>query len=511
MYYIGVDIGTTSTKSIVFDKDGNMISKSFREYPINSPNSGFKEQHPRELLLAVIETLRESISTSKIEPYNIAFISFSSMMHSIIAVDEIGQELTQCIIWADSRSVKQVNDFKLSGKAKELYLKTGTPAHPMSPFYKLLWLKENEPQIFNSAHKFISIKEYIFYHFFNEFIIDFSIASATGMFNIFDLAWDKTALNILGLEENKLSKPVPTTHIICGLKEELRKNIGLSPSTKFVIGASDGCLASLGSNAIDEHSAAITIGTSGAVRVVFDKPITDNEERTFCYILSENKYVLGGAINSGGIVYQWFRDNFSELEVEKAKKLGISPYTLINEKILQTPAGSDGLIFLPFLAGERSPYWNPDLRGSFIGISDLHSKSHFARAVIEGICYAIKDVLNAVENLDGEIKCISANGGFTRSKEWLQILCDIIGAPITVCHNYESPCLGAVMLGLKAIGGLANLEDCNFMVKQGETFNPGEAAGQIYNTLYSIYKSSVTVMTPVLEQLAHYQRSNKKG
>lgn len=505
-YFLGIDIGTTSTKAIVFDEEGKTVSKSAIEYSIYSPRPDFREQNPDEILEAVIGTLKESIKQANINVNDLKFISFSSMMHSIIAVDINGDPLTQCIIWNDNRSISYVEQFKKNGKGRELYLKTGTPTHPMSPLYKLMWLKDNEPEVYNKAHKFISIKEYVFYKFFHEYIVDYSVASATGMFNIFNLKWDEEVLGLLKLHEKKLSKPVPTTYVISNLDVEICTRTGLAKQSIFVIGASDGCLANLGSNAIESGVAAATIGTSGAVRVVFDKPVTDEKERVFCYYLSENKYVVGGAINNGGIVYRWFRDEFAGTEKEQAKKLNIDPYVLLNEKIEKTTPGSEGLIFLPFLTGERAPYWNANLRGAYLGISDNHGKSHFARALIEGICYDMNDVLDAVKNLVGEVKCIYANGGFTRSKDWVQMLCDIFNVNVVISDNYESSCIGAVMLGMLAVGKVEKLEQCRYLVKESEVFEVNEETRETYKKLYSYYKQSIERLTPILEQLSSFQK-----
>jgi gluconokinase len=506
-YYLGIDIGTTSTKSIIFDKDGETVSKSAIEYAIYSPRQDCKEQNPDEILKAVIGTLKESIRKANINTEDIKFISFSSMMHSIIAVDENGEPLTQCIIWNDNRSIPYVEQFKKNGKGRELYLKTGTPTHPMSPLYKLMWLKDNEPEVYNKAHKFISIKEYVFYKFFHEYIVDYSVASATGMFNIFNLQWDKEVLELLQLDEKKLSKAVPTTYVTRNLDAEICKRTGLSKQSVFVVGASDGCLANLGSNAIESGVAAATIGTSGAVRVVFDKPVTDEKERVFCYYLSENKYVVGGAINNGGIVYRWFRDEFGEVEKEQAQKLNIDPYVLLNERIEKTIPGSGGLIFLPFLTGERAPYWNANLRGAYLGISDNHGKSHFARALMEGICYDMNDVLDAVKDLVGEVKCIYANGGFTRSEGWVQMLCDIFNINVVISENYESSCIGAVMLGMLAVGEVEKLEQCSYLVKESQVFKANEETKETYRKLYSLYKQSIEKLTPILEQLSSFQNN----
>jgi gluconokinase len=506
-YYLGIDIGTTSTKAIVFDKDMNIVSKSTIEYPIYSPKQDYKEQNPDEILNAVMDTLDDSIKKAGIGGEDLKFIAFSSMMHSLIAVDTDGNPLTMCIIWNDNRSIPYVQQFKKSGRGREIYMKTGTPTHPMSPLYKLMWIKDNEPEIYNKAHKFISIKEYIFYKFFHDYAVDYSVASATGMFNIFNLKWDADVLKLLQLDEDKLSRPVPTTYMMKGLDDEVCKRTGLTKQTCFIVGAGDGCLANLGSNAIERGMAAATIGTSGAVRVVSDRPVTDEKERVFCYYLSEGKYVVGGAINNGGIVYRWFRDEFSETEKTQAEMLNIDPYALLNERIKNTPPGSGGLIFLPFLAGERAPYWNANLRGAYIGISDRHGKSHFARALMEGICYDMNDVLDAVKDLVGEIKCVYAGGGFTRSKEWVQILCDVFGIKVVISENYESSCIGAVMLGMLAAKEAENLEQCGCLVKESLVFEPNGETKETYSMLYSCYRQSVEKLTPILEQLSDFQKS----
>lgn len=505
-YYIGIDIGTTSTKSIVFDRDGNILSKSSMEYRLYSPTPFFKEQKPDDIFDAVIYTLKDSIIKSGVKIKDIAFVSFSSVMHSLIAVDKDGKPLTNCIIWADSRSAGYVEKFKKNGLGQQIYKTTGTPCHPMSPLYKIMWLKDNEPEIFKKTYKFISIKGYVFYKLFGKYIVDYSIASSSGMFNIFDLNWDKEALEIAGISEDMLSEPVPTTYIVKDLNYEYSNATGLTRDTVFVIGASDGCLANLGSKAIETGSAAVTIGTSGAVRVAFDKPVTDSRGRIFCYVLTEEKYIVGGPMNNGGIVYRWFRDNFAGMEAKIAEDIGIDSYGIINKYIENVRPGSEGLIFLPFLTGERAPYWNPNLRGCFLGISDIHKKKHFARAIIEGICYEMNDIYKAVSDLVGNIDRIYVNGGFTRSAEWVQILSDVFGRKLVLPENYESPCVGALMLGMYATGMVKKLEDLSFIIKENSVIEPREDARAIYSEYFKVYKEAVNRVTPVFEMLTGFQR-----
>lgn len=496
-FYIGLDIGTTSTKGILFDESGNVIKKHFKEYPIISLEDDYKEQNPEEIFNAVILVLKELLDGNK---ERIEFISFSSMMHSIIAVDTKGDCLTNCIIWADNRSNEYVKKYKENGIGIKYYKKTGTPIHPMSPLYKLMWLRDNQGDIFERAYKFISIKEYVFYKLFNEFIIDYSIASATGIFNIFDLSWDKEILDNLGLDEDKFSKPVPTTYYISNLKEEYKKIFGLTREIPFVIGASDGCLANLGSGAIFNNTAAVTIGTSGAIRVAFDKPFVDERARVFCYVLTDDKYIVGGAINNGGIVYRWFRDIFAGEEKSKAEKLNVDTYELLNDYVKNTPIGSNGILFLPFLSGERAPYWNSELKGAFLGIKTINDKKDFTRAVIEGICFDLRDVFEVIKGF-GEINKLFANGGFVRSRDWVQILSEVMGVEIEISDNYDSSITGAFLLGLLAINKIQKIEESISYIKLDEKFIPNKLNKEIYDRLFLIYKDVIYRLMPVLEKL----------
>ena len=508
MLYIGIDIGTTSTKALLFDEKGNVLGKSSHGYDILSPAPNKKEQDPDVLYQAVLAVLSELADKAKEARQTIEFISFSAVMHSLIAVDKEGKPLTNCMIWADGRSAEYANEFKKNGKGIELYKKTGTPCHPMSPLYKIMWLRDHEEEIFAKTEKFISIKEYVIFKLFGKYIVDYSIASATGLFNIHELHWEEEAIKAAGITADKLSEAVPTTYKLQGINEEVANEIGIDKNTWVVVGASDGCLANLGSNGIKVGSVVVTIGTSGAIRIVSDKPLIDHEGRTFCYLLTEDNYVAGGAINNGGMAYRWFRDNFGEKEMDKAKDQGKDPYYFINEMIRETEAGSNGLLFIPFLSGERAPYWNADLRGSFFGISDTHKKRHFARAVIEGISFAINDVFAILKEYAGKVDTIYVNGGFTKSKTWVQILCDVLGVPIIVSDNYESPCLGACMLGMLALKKVNDLSELSYLLEDGDHY---AVSGNhpLYQKLFKIYQNVIAGSMENFMELARIQNRNE--
>lgn len=485
-YMLGVDIGTTSTKAVLFDLKGNAFQQSSVEYPLNVPEPGAAEQDPKEILEAVKESIRTVMKRSEIDKNALKFISFSAAMHSVIAVDKEGNPLTPSITWADQRSEPYAEKIKKQ-TGLELYKKTGTPIHPMSPLTNISWIREEKPNIFKQTAKFIGIKEYVFKAFFNEYVVDHSIASATGLLNIYTMDWDAEALEIAGIGPDQLSKLVPTTSQYKSIDPILADEMGISSEVPFIIGANDGCLANLGVDAVMPGEVAITIGTSGAIRTVTDKPVTDEKGRTFCYALTENHWVIGGPVNNGGMVLRWLRDEFCSEEVKIAKEQNQNPYDLITDRIDQVAAGSEGLLFHPYLSGERAPSWNANARGSFFGLAMHHKREHMMRAVLEGINMNIYMVLLALEELIGTPKEVRATGGFAHSAVWRQMVADIFGQEVHVPETVESACLGAAILGLYAMGEIDDLSEVKKMVKTRTINHPDKEKGLVYKELLPIF------------------------
>lgn len=432
-YNIGVDIGTTSTKVILFDEKNRIRAQANIGYPTFRPSPGFAEQDPLEVYRA-FETAVRQLTQNLQEADEVAFISFSAAMHGLIAVDEVGEPLTNMMIWADNRAANQIDKMKQQDDWLSYYRKTGTPVHPMSPFAKLLWIKE-ETDLLSRAHKFIGIKEFIFHRLIGEYVVDYSIASATGLFNIHTLEWDKEILSIVGIRPEQLAKPVEVTTAFTLLDPRV---LGLSPSANLVVGASDGCLANLGTAATNQGDVAFTIGTSGALRMTVDRPLLDEQGRTFCYYLSPGRWVIGGAVNNGGNVIQWLNDLLYEGEH--------TVYEAMPQAIKETTPGAEGLFFFPYINGERAPFWDGSLRGTYHGLSSFHTKAHFIRATLEGILFNLKEVFEIVEEIGGAATAIKASGGFLQSAEWAQLAADILGMGLTVIESPESSSLGAVLL-----------------------------------------------------------------
>ncbi|MCP8969305.1 gluconokinase [Ectobacillus ponti] len=505
-YVIGVDIGTTSTKSVLFSDKGAIISSHAIEYPLYSPTPDTAVQDPEEIMHAVVHTIQAVVTAGGVSSADILCVSFSSAMHSVIAVDREGIPLSPCITWADNRSAKWADHIQEERNGHQIYLRTGTPIHPMSPLSKLLWLKNEEPELFGKAAKFISIKEFVFYKLFGRFVVDYSIASATGMFNLQELAWDNEALQIAGVTPEQLSKPVPTTFYMTGLHPVHAEKMGLSESMPFVVGASDGVLSNLGLNAIEPGSLAVTIGTSGAIRTVTDKPITDPKGRTFCYALTEKHWVIGGPVNNGGMIFRWVKDQIGAAEVEAAERLGRSPYELLTELAAQVKPGADGLLFHPYLAGERAPLWNANARGSFFGLGLHHKREHLVRAVLEGVIFNLYTVLLALQELIGEPNKIQATGGFARSGLWRQMMADIFNQELSVPESLESSCLGAAILGLYSLGIVDSLHVVSEMVGESHYHRPIEEHVQVYQELAPIYIGVSRSLHDDYQRIAAFQK-----
>lgn len=449
---IAVDIGTTATKALAVDEQGRVTASCTIEYPLLTPQPGYAEQEPDELFAAVIRGIRAVVEQAGLTPERVRCVSFSSAMHSLIAVDRELRPLTRCITWADQRAAETAERMQSDGRAAALYKETGTPVQPMSPLVKLAWMKEYEPELHRSAAFWLGIKEYVFAKLFGQLVIDYSVASATGLFHLRKLDWHAAALKEAGVTADRLPQPVPTTHVLAGMSDRYAAETGLSAQTPFVVGASDGVLANLGTGAIEPGVTAVTIGTSGAIRAAVPEPVTDPAGKLFCYALSDKLWIAGGAVNNGGIALRWARDRLFAAESEAARAAGVEPYERLIELASTAPAGAGGLLFLPLLTGERAPYWNGHARGVFFGLSLQHENRHMLRAVMEGIVLQIHAVQTLLEHTYGKAREVRASGGFARSAFWRQMLCDALGAPVRLTQTVESSGLGAAWLGLHAIG-----------------------------------------------------------
>ena len=478
-YILGIDIGTGSIKSVAVNLSGETFSSNQIHYQIPVSKKDLAEQDPEIIWQAFIECIQRHVQKLQRSP---AAICLSSVMHSLIPVDKNGTPLSNIITWADVRSADIAERIRSAAYGEDIYRKTGTPIHPMSPLCKIIWLSENEKDLFNKTYKFISIKELIWFRLFNEFKIDISIASATGLFDIENNQWYKKSMELAGIQSENLSTPVSTDYNRSDCNAGVSSLLEITEDVTFIIGASDGCLANVGSFAMKKNEAAVTIGTSAAIRITGKKPIYNYDAMTFNYKLDEETFICGGAINNGGNIVQWFLKNFLN-----KKELTDKEYENLFEEVDKVNAGADGLIFLPYLNGERAPHWDAKSCGTFFGVTAHHSQHTFSRAIIEGVCYALNDVLKTIETNENTITQLNVSGGFVASKTWMQILADITGKRICIVHTNDASATGAAYLGLKT---MKFIEDYDALIPKTNMkfLEPDAVNHKIYNNYFKIFQ-----------------------
>ncbi len=515
MLIAAVDIGTSSTRALLFE-DAHFTGQSAAvEYTLKCPEPGAAELDAMEVMNAVVECIAALALAAN---GTIACVALSSAMHSMLAVDKNGTPLTPVFTWADNRAAvvqPRLQEWLPPTVSQHaLYLETGVPIHPMSPLLKLVWLRQTRPGVFQQADKFVSIKEFVCHQLFGRWLVDDSIASASGLYSLTKHDWCGAALATAGVARTQVSALAAPETILRGLSSGYAAATGLAAGTPFVLGASDGCLANLGAGLLATgrttnraRRAVLTIGTSGALRMAVAKPATDAAMRTFCYALSQDEFVIGGATNGGGLPLRWLRDNFPQLRTGIAHD---DAYAALAQLAQQAPAGAGGLLFHPYLAGERAPLWNADARASFIGLNFSHGPAHLARAVMEGGLFNLAMILEVLEELaGGPVDELITGGGFARSPFWLQMAADLFGRPLAVAQNTETTAQGAALLALKAMGRVASLgEAVTQLPATGKRIAPDPATHSRYARLKPIFNGIPATLAPFHSKLAAFQREN---
>jgi gluconokinase len=484
---IGVDLGTTSTKAVAYDTGGKDLATASHGYPLEEPHPGWAEQDPDLILAAVLASVRDVVS--QLDGQEVAGLSFSSAMHTLIGLDDAGKPVTPSLSWADSRAAAQAERLRAAAGGLALHRRTGTPVHPMAPLSKLVWFREQQPKLCEQVAFWVGIKDYVLSRMCEALVTDHSIASGTGLMDINTLAWDPEALQLAGISAGQLPELVPTTHVLSGLHAD----VGLPAGTPVVVGAGDGPLANLGLGAVDPGVAAVSIGTSGAMRVMVEHPGVDPLGGVFCYALTEDRWAVGGAINNGGIVLDWAGSAL-------APDIGSDPEALL-ALAGSVPAGCGGLIMLPYLLSERAPHWSALPRGAYIGLTREHGREHLIRAAIEGVCQQLALVLQSMRAAGNEVRSIRATGGFARSPLWRQILADTLGMDVQFPAGHEGSSFGAALLGMQALGLVESIDVAADLVEIEDTVRPDAADSGVYAALRPVFAELYDALVPTYRSL----------
>jgi gluconokinase len=502
---ITIELGTNAVRIFAFDIDGNLIGSMKGSYPTFHTEPDYSEQDPEQMFITMLYVLK-NLLIEKIHPkkYHVTSICFSASMHSVLAIDKNGVPLGNAITWADNRGKMEALELKNSALGKKLYDITGTPIHPMSPLIKITWIKNHDRERFDKTHKFLSIKSYIIQQLTGEYFIDYSLASATGMLNIKSIQWEPDALAYAGITADKLPELAPVFHSPGKLRKEYQKSLGLSPSPKIILGSSDGCMATLGAGVWSEGKATITIEDSGAVRVVGKEVLRDEKQRFFNYLLTENCYVSGGPTNNGGVIFDWFAKQFGDFKIPY--EIDYTLESLIREAS-KVSVGSDGLVFLPYLLGERAPIWNANARGCYIGLNIKHERQHFIRATIEGILYEIYSIGKTLEE-HRSIKSLSVNGSFASIPFCTQMIADIFNKPVTVNKHSNTASIGSFLMSATEMGKYKNLEEAAQTIKLTDSYAPADVAHATYAKYFEIFERLTHKLADEFEAISSLQQKH---
>ena len=490
---IGIDCGTTGTKAVAAGADASVHACAEVSYRLQIPEPRRAELDAEHLQHATLRVLREVVSELEGREHQVTGICLSAAIHGLLPFGADNTPRGPVVTWADTRADDEARRLRADSTAGNLHARTGTPLHPMSPLTKLMWTATHEPELHRSA-RWGGVKELLIAALVDtQLTVDLSCASATGLYDIHQDRWDPEALERAGVEEARLAEVVPTTEIVGTLRPEIARTVGLPEGTPVIAGASDGALANLGVGAVVEGCAALSVGTSGALRAVRGTPGIDPAGRLFCYALTADKWVVGGAVSNGASVLDWL-----------STVLGVSPERDVGTLLAEAehvPPGSAGLLALPYLLGERAPWWRSGLRGAYIGLRRDHGRAHLVRAVVEGVAQQLALILTAVEDAGVEVTEVRATGGALASSLWSTVLASALNRSLRQAPSSEGTAVGAALLGHHALGALGDLDEVAEIVTLDRETAPDPRATETYRAMRPLIERSVTGLAEVFAAL----------
>jgi len=479
-YVLGIDLGTSSLKGVLVTKSGMVAAQKSCEYPLYAPKSGYKEQNPDDWIKAAEQVILELLSDVPDMKEGLAGISFSGQMHTLVLLDHHQKPLRPAILWNDVRTSKECNE--IMAKSKKVMLgKAKNRALEGFTFPKLLWVKRNEPEIWEKAECFLMPKDYLRYYLTGKLCMEYSDAAGTVLLDIEKKEWLYDVIDDYGLNRDLFPQLTASTDMTGLLRYDLKKKFGFKQDVKVFAGGADNACAALGAGIIKPGSALCSIGTSGvflSYEKAGDKDF-QGKVHYFNHCKPDSCYAMGVTLAAGHSL-SWFKDTFnSEMS-----------YDNLLSKVDDIPPGSGGLLFTPYIVGERTPYADGNIRGSFIGIDASHTIDHFAKAVIEGITFSLKDSQDIMEETTGNKfdKIISVGGG-AKNKAWLQMQADIFNAKIVTLESEQGPAMGAVMIAAYGCGWFETLEECcDAFVSYKDEYVPRTDYVEKYQKIYQIYQ-----------------------
>ncbi len=489
-YVIGVDCGTSGTKTVLFDESGNIIASKTIEYPMYQPKNGYAEQDPADWANAMINTIKAVMAQSRVSKDDVKGVGISGQMHGLVMLDKEGNVLRKSIIWCDQRTAKEVEEMNKKLGEKKLIEITANPALTGWTAAKILWVKNNEPEIYEKCAHILLPKDYLRYILTGEFATEVSDASGMQLLNVPNRCWSDEVLSALEIDKSLLGKVYESCEVTGEITAEMAELTGLKKGTIVVGGAGDNAAAAVGTGVVEDGKAFTTIGTSGVVFAHTSNISIDPKGRvhTCCAAVPDSWHVMG-VTQGAGLSLKWFRDNFCNAEKETASLMGVDEYYLMDKEAETVPVGANRLLYLPYLMGERTPHLDPDARGVFFGLSAMHTKKDMLRAVLEGVSYSLRDCVEVFREMNISVSDMMACGGGGTSPLWRSMLADLYNCPVKTVASKEGPALGVALLATVGAGIYSSVpEACKAVIKTDKTQEPIVENVPEYEKYYQLYR-----------------------
>ena len=506
-YLLGLDVGTTGAKALLIDSTGETAASATVEYPMYTPHPQWAEQNPEDWWQASVESIRRTLRTLAErggDPAQIAGIGLTGQMHGLVLLGKDGAVLRPCIMWNDQRSGVQCAWITEQVGAERVLQLTGNPVLPGFTAPKIAWVRDHEPEIYEKVAHVLLPKDYIRYRLTGEFATEVSGASGTSLFDVGRRRWSQDMLDALDIPAGWLPECYESSVVSGQISPGAAEATGLRSGTLVVGGGGDQAAQAVGSGIVKTGLVSVTVGTSGVVFASTDEFKVEPQGRlhAFCHAVPGKWHMMGVMLSAGGS-FRWFRDTLGKAEVDVAGLMGRDPYELLTAEAARVPAGSEGLVFLPYLSGERTPYPDPNARGVYMGLTLRHGKAHLCRAVLEGVAYGLRDSLELMVDLGLETRQIRASGGGARSDLWRQILADVFDTELVVIDVTEGAAYGAALLAGVGSGIYGSVgEACEQTIKVVRRTEPDPDSTALYGQFYPVYRALYTALKPSFDQVS---------
>lgn len=481
---VGVDLGTSAVKVLAVTAAGRQVAEGSEFYGLETPRPLYVEQDAETVYRATMRVLARVAADVRLRGDEIAAIGFSAAMHGLLCVDGAGEPISHVLTWMDRRSTAVADAWHADGTAAALYRETGAPMHPMLPLAKIRWLAENDADLFRRTQRFVGLKELFVHRWTGEWLVDWGIAGATGMYALERRAWSERALDLARIDATRLSQPAPPSSSRTGIRSAIARELGIGADAAVVLASSDGALANIGSGS-GTGDVAVTLGTSGAVRTLSVQPLLDDRARTFCYPANDGSYVAGGPTSSAGASLDWV---FSLLLDELPKE---ERFARAADLAGEIAPGAAGCTVLPFFAGERAPYWDASLRGSLAGLDLAHDRRTVLRAAFEGVVFGVYAVYEILRERTGEARRLLLSGGLTKSPLVRSIIADTFGVEAVQPRQEEASAFGAALVAAQARGLVQAPLDVARAAGYDEPVRTDPALAPAYREAYVRYRRFV--------------------